>query len=145
MAQTTYGITLGYGTAVDPRTEAPTYTLIPDITGIPSLGASPSTHDVTTLTDASHKYIQGLMDIGGNLEFPCNFSSEILTAIDTAKTEEESGTTHEWAIEFPAPINKRAYFNGEVSIYNDSADVDAPLTGTVAITPNTEIEWEDIA
>ncbi len=145
MAQSTYGITLGYGDAVDPRTEAPTYTLIPDITGIPSLGASPSTLDVTTLTDKSHKYIKGLMDVGGNLEFPCNFSDEILEAIDTAELAEEAGTAHEWAIMFPAPISKRAYFNGEVSIYNDSGDVDSALTGTVAITPTSVIEWEDIA
>jgi hypothetical protein len=30
-------------------------------------------------------------------------------------------------------------------VFNESVDVDAPITGTVSLVPNSEIEWEDIA
>jgi len=146
MAQISQGIKLGYGVFTAPSTRPSEYTYIPDITGIPALGASPSTHQVTDLDNTSHVYIKGLADVGGNLDFPCIFTSEVIDAVDTAITAEESGTIHEWAVEFPAPLNKRAYFQGEASmVFNESVDVDAPITGTVSLVPNSEIEWEDIA
>lgn len=143
MAQTTYGIKVGYADSAKERVGL-TYTYLSDITGIPSLGSTPNAIDVTTLTDASHKYIEGLMDIGGALEFPCLFSSTLIGEVDTAVLAEEGRTEHEWCVEFPTPIAKRYYFNGTVSLYNDSGDVDSALTGIVAITPSTVIESEDI-
>ena len=146
MAQISQGIKLGYAVATEALSRPESYTYIPDITGIPSLGASPSTHQVTNLDNTSHVYIKGLADIGGNLDFPCIFTSEVIDAVDTAITAEESGAIHEWAVEFPAPLSKRAYFQGEASmVFNESVDVDAPITGTVSLVPNSEIEWEDIA
>jgi len=144
MAQLSAGIKIGYGTAVDPRVSAPTYTYFKDITGIPSLGSSPATQDVTTLLDMAHVYIKGLTDVGGALEFPCNFTPAIVTAVDTCITA-SAEAPQEFAVEFPAPLSRRAYFNGEPSIvYNDSADIDVPLTGVFAIVPNSEIKWEPI-
>ena len=147
MAQISLGIKLKYGTAsTRVGTTPPTdYTAIPDITGVPALGASPSTHDVTDLDNTSKVYIKGLVDAGGNLDFPCIFTSEVIEEVSDAISEEESGIIHEWAVEFPAPLSKRAYFNGEASmVFNESVDVDAPVTGTLSIVPNSEIIWEDI-
>jgi len=145
MAQISKGIKIGYAVAVAPRTVAPTYTYVPELTGIPALGSAPTTHQTTTLDNISHVYIKGLSDIGGNLEFPCMFTKPIIDVVDTAVLAEDGGAVHEWAVEFPAPLLRRAYFNGEASIvYNDSADVDAPLVGTLALTPSTDILWEDI-
>ncbi len=145
MAQISKGIKLGYAVATSPRTQAPVYTYIPDLTGIPALGGAPATHQTTTLENTSHTYIKGLPDSGGNLDFPCIFTSAVIDAVDTALQAEDGGTIHEWAVEFPAPLKKRAYFNGEVAIvYNESTDVDAPVTGTVSLIPNSEILWEDI-
>lgn len=145
MAQISKGIKLGYAVAVDPRNNAPTYTYVPNITGIPALGATPSTHQVTDLDDSMHKYIKGLVDIGGTLEFPCIFTTEVFEEIDDAISLEASGDV-EWCVEFPAPLSKRAYFNGEASpVFNESVDVDAPVTGTVSIIPTSAIEWEDIS
>jgi len=145
MAQISLGVKLGYATATDPRTVAPTYSYIPDVTGIPSLGSAPSTHDVTDLENTSKVYIKGLTDVGGNLDFPCNFTPAVIDEIDDAITAQESAT-QEWCVEFPAPLSKRAYFNGEVApVFNESVDVDAPITGTISIVPSSEIQWEDIA
>lgn len=145
MAQISKGIKIGYAVALATRTLPLVYTYIPELTGIPSLGSAPSTHQVTTLDNASHVYIKGLADIGGNLEFPCMFTKEIIDIVDTAVLAEASGEAHEWAVEFPAPLAKRAYFTGEASlVYNDSADIDAPLVGTLALTPSSDILWEDV-
>ena len=138
------GTKLGYG-AVTGETRPTTYTYIPNLTGIPAMGATPTTHQVTDLDNTSHVYIKGLMDIGGNLDFPCNFTDAVITAVDTAITAEDGGAILEWAVEFPAPISRRAYFQGQASmVFNESVDIDAPITGTLSIVPNTEIEWEDI-
>ena len=145
MAQISVGIKLGYAviTALGER-PAGAYTYIPDITGVPALGASPSTHDVTDLDNTSKVYIKGLVDAGGNLDFPCIFTSEVIDGVDTAITAEASAI-HEWCVEFPAPLSKRAYFAGEAShVFNESVDVDAPVTGTISLIPNSEILWEDI-
>jgi hypothetical protein len=150
MAIISKGTKLGYGvyTPADGATPAarPTaYTYIPDLTGIPAMGATPTTHDVTTLDNTSKVYIKGLIDVGGNLDFPCNFTSAVIDAVDTAITAEEGGTVHEWAVEFPSPVSRRAYFLGEATmVFNESVDVDSPITGTLSIIPNSEIEWEDI-
>jgi len=145
MAQISLGIKLGYANAVDPRIATPAYTYIPDVTGIPSLGSAPSTHDVTDLENTSKVYIKGLTDVGGNLDFPCNFTPAVIDEIDDAIAAQELAP-QEWCVEFPAPLSKRAYFNGEVSpVFNESVDVDAPITGTISIVPNSEIKWEDIA
>jgi len=145
MAQISLGIKLGYANAVTPRNAAPTYSYIPDVTGIPSLGSAPSTHDVTDLENTSKVYIKGLTDVGGNLDFPCNFTPAVITAIDGAITAQET-QAQEWCVEFPAPLSKRAYFNGEVApVFNESVDVDAPITGIISIVPSSEIQWEDIA
>lgn len=145
MAQISQGIKLGYAVATEAPARPGSYAYIPDITGIPALGASPSTHQVTDLDNNSHVYIKGLADIGGNLDFPCIFTSDVIDAVDTAITAEENGTKHEWCVEFPAPLSKRAYFLGEASmVFNESVDVDAPITGTVSLVPSSEIKWEAI-
>lgn len=146
MAQISLGIKLGYAT-ISAIGERPTgdYTYIEDITGIPALGAAPATHQVTTLEDAAHVYIKGLVDVGGNLDFPCVFTPAVIDAIDTAITAEEAGTIHEWCVEFPAPLSKRFYFAGQASqVFNESVDVDAPVLGTISLIPNSEILSEDI-
>lgn len=47
-----------------------TYSKLCDISEYPDLGSNIDTQDVTTLSDACHKYIDALPDPGGSLEFP---------------------------------------------------------------------------
>lgn len=109
------------------------------------MGAAPATHQITDLDNTMHVYIKGLVDLGGNLDFPVIFTPEVIDAIDTAINAEVGGASHEWCVEFPAPLSTRAYFNGEAShAFNEAVDVDAPITGTISLIPNTEIQWEDI-
>lgn len=140
MAQISKGIRLGYMVS---GTSPKAYTFLPDLTGIPALGATPSTHQRTTLNDSMHRYIKGLVDVGGNLDFPCIFTDEVIDAVDDAITAQGANTL-EWAVEFPLPLGKRMYFTGEVSkAFNESVDVDAPITGTVSIVPTSSILTEN--
>lgn len=139
MAQISKGVRLGYG-QMSGVTRPSSRTYLPDLTGIPALGSAPSTHDVTTLDDTMHVYIKGLVDVGGSMEFPALFTPAIIDAVDTAMA---LSNPLEWCVEFPYPLGKRAYFIGDASkVYNESVDVDAPVTGTLAIVPKTEIQWE---
>ena len=74
------------------------------------------------------------------MEFPALFTPAIIDAVDTARACQPVGMV--CGVSYP-PLGKRAYFIGEASkVYNESVDVDAPLTGTLAIVPKTEIQWE---
>ena len=139
MAQISKGTRVGY---MVQGTSPKSYTFVPELTGIPALGATPSTHQVTTLSDSMHKYIKGLIDVGGSLEFPCIFTDDIISAIETAISSQESDVL-EWCVEFPSPLGRRAYFTGEAStVYNESVDVDAPVTGNLSLVPTSPILWE---
>lgn len=46
-----------------------TYTKIADISEYPDIGSTVDSQDVTTLSDACHKYIDALPDPGGSMEF----------------------------------------------------------------------------
>lgn len=46
-----------------------TYTKLVDISEYPDLGSNVDSQDVTTLSDACHKYIDALPDPGGSIEF----------------------------------------------------------------------------
>ena len=108
MGQISKGIKLGYAVATTAPARPASYTYIPDITGIPALGAAPATHQITDLDNTMHVYIKGLVDLGGNLDFPVIFTPEVIDAIDTAINAEVGGAIHEWCVEFPAPLSTRA-------------------------------------
>jgi len=142
MAQLSKGVRLGYGAMVG-ESRPTAYTFIPDLTGIPALGAVPSTHQRTTLMDSMHRYIKGLVDVGGNLDFPGIFTDEMIDEVDDAIALQDGGDVLEWCVEFPMPLGRRAYFTGEASeVFNESVDVDAPVTGSVSLVPTSEIRWE---
>lgn len=66
MASLTAGTFLMKGTEA---TGTVTYTKLCDISEYPDIGSSLDTQDVTTLSDACHKYIDALPDPGGSIEF----------------------------------------------------------------------------
>lgn len=66
MASLTAGTFLMKGTTASNTT---TYTKLVDISEYPDIGSSVDSQDVTTLSDACHKYIDALPDPGGSIEF----------------------------------------------------------------------------
>lgn len=143
MAQISKGIRLVWGSKTG-AAQPESWTPIPDVKSIPALGSTPNTIQTTTLADNMHTYIKGLQDIGGALEFTCNYTPELITAVQAAITAQGTGTVV-WAVEFPEPLNKRVYWEGEAELpYNTDVSVDAVVEATLAIVPNSVIQSEDI-
>jgi len=57
------------------------YTKLVDISEYPDIGSTVDSQDVTTLSDASHKYIDALPDVGGSVEFNGWLNDEDYTAV----------------------------------------------------------------
>lgn len=86
MYSLTAGTFLCKGTTASNTT---TYTKLVDISEYPDIGSSVDSQDVTTLSDACHKYIDALPDPGGSLEFNGFLSIEDYNAVQAISGEEQ--------------------------------------------------------
>ena len=125
MAILTKGMTLGYRTS-----GSGSYTTLTDLLEVPALGGSVDKVDVTTLADASKKYIKGLIDYG-DLQFKFNYAKEQFKALDAL--------TGSVSFQVTLPDETTATFSGETTVSLESASVGAPLTYTMSIALDSEI------
>lgn len=128
MAVISKGITLSYKVG-----EAPEYTLLKDLQEIPDLGGEAEALEITTLDDAAHMYTDGILNYGDNLPFKFLYVKEqfdTLVALDGSIG---------WQVKLPD--NTTCSFTGTSSVKLDAVGVNAPLTYTVAIKPDSEMIW----
>ena len=128
MAVISKGITLAYKIG-----EAPQYTILKDLQEIPDLGGEAEALEITTLDDAAHMYTDGILNYGDNLPFKFLYVKE---QFDTLVALEGSIG---WQIKLPD--NTTCSFTGTSSVKLDAVGVNAPLTYTVAIKPDSEMIW----
>ncbi len=145
MAQSTAGIKVYYGesTVTGGVPAIPTsWTELPDITGIPSMNASPAKLETTTLAETVQKtYINGLMDLGGSFEFPANMTPELVAAVNLAAAAPGSGKARAFSVVFPAPLSTRYWWTGEIEpVRPGEGGVDAVATTTVYISQSTAVQ-----
>ena len=143
----TAGIVLKYCVETTKGTRPTTsYTSIPNIKSIPDFNPSPSTLDVTDLSDTEWKrYILGLKDVGGSIEFGANLTTAFKTAWTTLVSAAETGFESELATWFEVyvPDFGSFYFAGMPSSLGlPSAEVDAVFEGNVYIIPNKIHGWD---
>lgn len=107
-------------------------TQILNLQSVPALGAVPEKIDVTCLDDHSHKYINGLIDYG-DLQFGCLY--------DTTEYTTNSALTgvHYWGVKFPG--GEGFAFSGIPTCAVDAVTVNAPLTYTLSIALQSDIEY----
>lgn len=100
---------------------------------IPDLGGEAEAIEVTVLSDAAHMYIDGILNYGDSLGF--------IFLYDKAQFVELSAVNDvaEWKVELPD--NTTCSFNGTCSIKLNSVGVNAALTYTLFIKPNSEMIW----
>lgn len=72
-----------------------TYTKLVDISEYPDIGSNVDSQDVTTLSDACHKYIDALPDPGGSIEF-----NGFLNMTDYDAVQDIAGTEQKFVIAF---------------------------------------------
>lgn len=127
MAILSKGIKLSYSS-----TGTESYTDLTDLLEIPSLGGSVDKVDVTTLADASKKYINGIKDYG-DLAFKFNYAKEQFNTLN--------GLTGSIHFKVTLPDNVTATFSGEPSVSLEGVGVGAAMTYTLNISLDSDINF----
>ena len=144
-----------------------TYTKLCDISEYPDLGSTVDSQDVTTLSDACHKYIDALPDPGGSMEFSGFLNSADYTAVQAIAGTEKylciafggAPTSADSSVLEPDTITGATnsdtltispkgtaavtflavHFKGKIRIRLTGAGTDAARPVTYTVTPTTGI------
>lgn len=100
---------------------------------IAELGGDTEAIEITTLADSAHMYTDGIKNYGDSLSFKFLYEGEQFTELN--------GTTgsQTWKVELPDGAT--CTFGGTCSVKLDGVGVNAALTYTLAIKPNSEMIW----
>lgn len=128
MAVISKGITLKYKTST-----AQEYTELTNLQEIPELGGEAEAIEITTLADAAHKYTDGILNYGDSLAFKFLYDKTQFAALQAL-----DGSIG-WQVELPD--DSTCTFTGTASIKLDGVGVNAALTYTLSIKPDSEMTW----
>lgn len=128
MGVLTKGITLSYKTSTGEE-----FTQLTDLQEVPDLGGETEAIEITTLADDAHVYMDGIKNYGDSIAFKFLYDK---TQFETLL--ELTGTS-EWKVTLPDTTT--CTFSGTSSVKLDGAGVNAALGYTLAIKPNTSMNW----
>lgn len=100
---------------------------------IPELGGDVEAIEITTLADSAHMYTDGIKNYGDSLAFKFLYEKEQFTTLNGATGAQE------WRVELPDGAT--CSFTGTCSVKLDGVGVNAALTYTLAVKPNSEMLW----
>lgn len=100
---------------------------------IPELGGDTESIEITVLSDAAHTYTDGIKNYGDSLAFVFLYEKEQFSALNTLKGASE------WKVELPD--NTSCSFSGTSSVKLAGVGVNAALTYTLSVKPNSEMIW----
>ena len=126
MAVISKGIVLSYK-----KDEA--FVALTDLQEIPELGGDTEAIEITTLADAAHMYTDGIKNYGDSLTFKFLYATEQFETLQNIE-----GST-DWQVELPDGTT--CTFSGTSSVKLDGVGVNAALTYTLAVKPNSEMIW----
>ena len=127
MAVISKGITLSYkGTGSD-------YVELTNLQEIAELGGDVEAIEITTLADSAHMYTDGLLNYGDNLPFKFLYEKEQFTTLNGLDGVQS------WKVELPDGAT--CTFSGSCSVKLDGVGVNAALTYTLSIKPNSAMAW----
>lgn len=100
---------------------------------IPDLGGESESIEITVLSDSAHMYTDGILNYGDSLAFKFLY--------EKAQFVELSGLegSQSWKVSLPDGTN--CSFTGTASVKLDGVGVNAALTYTLAIKPDSEMNW----
>ena len=128
----TKDITLSYK-----KDSSSSYEVLDGLQEVPSLGGTPDKVEVTTLADASRRYIKGIKDYG-DLTFKFLYQNDTETSnFRVLRGLEESGKIVDWKVEFPDGTGFA--FSGECTVAPSDGAVNAAITFNLTISLNSEI------
>lgn len=126
MAVISKGITLSYKNGGE-------YIALTNLQEIPDIGGDTEAIDITTLADAAFMYTDGIKNYGDSLEFKFLYEKEQFTTLDALEGSQG------WKVQLPD--GAACSFDGTCSVKLDGVGVNAALTYTLAVKPNTEMIW----
>lgn len=126
MAVISKGITLSYKNGGD-------FVELTNLQEIPELGGEAEAIEITTLADAAHMYTDGILNYGDTLSFKFLYEKEQFV---TLQGLEESV---EWKVALPDGTT--CTFGGTASVKLDGVGVNAALTYTLGVKPDSEMLW----
>ena len=100
---------------------------------IPELGGDSEAIEITTLADAAHMYTDGIKNYGDSLAFKFLYEKDQFTTLNSTKESQN------WKIELPDGAT--CTFGATASVKLDGVGVNAALTYTLALKPNSEMVW----
>lgn len=130
MAVISKGITLSYKTAGE---SSGTYTALTNLQEIPELGGDTESIEITTLADAAHMYTDGIKNYGDSLAFKFLYENTQFEALQAL-----TGSIS-WQVKLPDDTT--CTFSGTSSVKLDGVGVNAALTYTLNIKPNSAMAW----
>ena len=104
-----------------------------NLMSIPDLGGESEAIEITVLSDAAHMYTDGILNYGDSLAFQFLYEKEQFNEL--VAIEESSA----WKVELPDKTT--CSFTGTCSVKLDSVGVNAALTYTLNIKPDSEMVW----
>ena len=114
---------------------ASSYTDLTNLQEIPDLGGEADSVEVTTLDDAAHMYINGLLDYGDSLDFTFLYDKTQFTTLSGL-----SGTVS-WKVTLPGTGGATASFDGEPSVKLNGVGVNDAITYTLSVKPSSGFTW----
>ena len=127
MAVISKGITLSY------KTGNGEFIALTNLQEIPALGGTSEAIEITTLADAAHMYTDGILNYGDSLSFKFLYEKEQFN--DLVALDGSNG----WQVALPDGTT--CAFSGTSSVSLDGVGVNAALTYTLAVKPDSEMIW----
>lgn len=104
---------------------------------IPELGGEVEAIEITTLADAAHMYTDGIKNYGDSLTFKFLYENAQFADLNATAANVDGV---QWRVELPDGAS--CSFTGTHSVKLDGVGVNAALTYTLAVKPNSEMTWE---
>ena len=127
MAVISKGITLSY------KATGTEFIELTNLQEIPELGGDSEAIEITVLSDAAHMYTDGIKNYGDSLAFKFLFETEQFETLAAL-----TGSV-EWQVALPEGTT--CSFSGTGSVKLDGVGVNAALTYTLAVKPDSEMIW----
>lgn len=128
MATISKGIKLSYQTNGTGE-----YTELTNLQEIPELGGDVEAIEITTLADEAHMYTEGIKNYGDSLTFKFLYEKTQFEALN------DLAGVASWMVELPDGAS--CTFGGTCSVKLDGVGVNAALTYTLAVKPNSAMIW----
>ena len=107
--------------------------LLTNLQEIPELGGASEAIEITTLADAAHMYTDGILNYGDSLAFKFLYEKTQFDELNGLEGSQNCVVT--------LPDGATCTFSGTCSIKLDGVGVNAALTYTLSIKPNSAMVW----